>query len=367
MLNAKRTTLKVIGAAAVMGSALLAADASANLKIELIATGVTGGGTVSADGKSVTGVSAGSVVTYSVVAEITGATVTNPGIQSAAGGVYSTSGAGSINGNLTHTNTANFQTGAYSNGTPFADANGATQVGPTTGPTTINNATAGRISYLAAAVIDGSSVVLGTGSYTVTSLNNASSTSLSFKIATTTATNKNPLWRETGSTATFSASNGTIDAAAPLVVSGGSVSNNPTLTLTAAAGTADVTVTGNGNGYKPASVSFTGAAAGSKFIAFTPANPGTVIVGLDLAGTSSDIAALITKLGLTANPSGLFYGLGSSYDAIATFTVPAGGSFNLAWTNFGSVTLQGVAAIPEPTSAMGLLGVAALAGRRRRA
>jgi hypothetical protein len=362
---AKRSALKVLGAAAVIGSGLLAADASANLKFDIVAVSATGGATVSADGKSVTGATAGTVVTYNVVANITGAAATNPGFLSAAGAIRSSTGAGFINGNLTHTNDAVFSTGAFLNGTPTADANGFTQIGPAGA---LNNATTGRVSYLAATMVSGASIRIGGGTYTVASLNGATSTGVSFVIATTTATNKNPTWRE-NVTSGVNAGSGTLDVAAPLVISGGSVSNTPTLSLVTGSGTADLAVTGNGNGYTPGAVAFAGAAAGAKLIGFTPANPGTVIVGLDLNGSASDIAALITTLGLTANPTGKFFGLGGTgvYDAIATFTVPAGGSFNFAWSNFGNVSLQGIAAIPEPTGAAGLLGVAALAARRRRA
>ncbi len=369
-VNAKRSALKVIGAAAVIGSGLLAADASANLKIELVAVSATGGATVSADGKTVSGATAGTVVSYKVVCVISGPTVTNPGVQSAAGGIYSLSGAGVVNGNLTHANAPLFATGAFLNGTSFTDANGATQWGPATGPTTVVNSSPGRISYLASSVVGGTAVTFGTGTYTVTSVAGANSTSLSFKIGTTTTTNKNPLWREVGTSATFNASTGVLDAAAPLVINAGSVSSTPTLTLTAAAGVPDLTVGGIGNGsYIPTAISFPGLAAGSKNITFTVPNPGTVLVGLDLNGSSANIADLITALNAANNPSGVFFGLGGggAYDAIATFTGKTGGSFTLAWANFGNVTLQGIAVVPEPTSAAGLLGVAALAARRRRA
>ncbi len=75
-----------------MANTWLAADAGANLKIELIAVSVVDGGTVSAHGKTVTDVIAGSVVLYPVVARIYGAAVGSPAMQSVNGRIYSKSG-----------------------------------------------------------------------------------------------------------------------------------------------------------------------------------------------------------------------------------------------------------------------------------
>jgi hypothetical protein len=126
----------------------------------------------------------------------------------------------------------------------------------------------------------------------------------------------------------------------------------PSLSLTSTSGgPADLTVTGSAVGsYDPALLSFAPSSGGSKVISFAPANPGLVLVALDLAGSTGEIANLISILSsqgvqISAVVDPVF---GAGYNAEAIFPVSDAGLFTLSFSNFGNVSLQGIAVLPEP-------------------
>jgi hypothetical protein len=162
------------------------------LIISIEAQTLNGGSVANASSVQVNNV--GDVVAYNVYANITTGTAANDAIQSAAGDII---GIGSVKGNLTHTNNANFATGAFNNGGSFT-MNGFQDVGfaVANDQTRPSNTSVGAINYLASSKIPGTKVLLGSGTFTVTALGDSSV--IRFMLGTTTATNRDPLWDENG-------------------------------------------------------------------------------------------------------------------------------------------------------------------------
>ncbi|HVX84128.1 MAG TPA: PEP-CTERM sorting domain-containing protein [Phycisphaerae bacterium] len=166
-------------------------------------------------------VQAGDVIGFNIFATMSTGTSSNDGFQSGVANLLST---GPILGNLTQTNNATFATGAFSSGTQHdIDGDGDTDVGGLTNPPSNTDATA--IQYLAASSVAGNNILIGSGTFTVTSLGAGGSTTINLSLGTSTALNKNPLWTENGST--FNASNGTIGAPNGFVVTSGAPTPEP--------------------------------------------------------------------------------------------------------------------------------------------
>jgi hypothetical protein len=162
----------------------------------------------------------------------------------------------------------------------------------------------------------------------------------------------------------------------------------PSVSLTGSGAPAATLNLVGSNGMYASDIATLGASPASATVEITgignAANDGAIPVLVDLEGSAGDISSLIATLqggaGDTAQavtpdnintlaPWAAAAGYGMDFQLLLTFNDPnAAGPFFVNLNNFGSVTIDRVAAIPEPTTlAIVALAAPALLGRRRRA
>lgn len=342
--------------AAVAASTTFASSSFASLMIDLRVD--------SGAAKSVT-VANGAVVNLDVYGIVSGADAdtSNEGLQSFFGSFVSslTSGGSAIGNFSAFTGVGAFNT-ANLQGGKVQDLNG--QPGLDVGSTSVAG---DYVSARAASMQSGNSFLLGTLSWTVTSVPGTGSTTLNFVPRSATRSLANGVWRKDGATV----NGGTDDMLAGTPVTINVASAGASVSLTAG-GSPTVTIPGNNHDYTPTVVATPGNASGSTSFQFAGTHAGDVLVALDLSA-NYDAANFATVFGnlngatdVTAQYKSAFASLGG-YDVVLDFANTGSGPFTFNYDLAGGVTVNAIAVVPEPTAALAALPAVALLGRRRRA
>jgi len=202
MVRKYRNLLTLAAVSAVFGAAAMP-SAKAALIIDIVATTLNGSPLSGTDdAHNVTVANVGDIIGYNVVANITGGTAQTDSLAQVNGDLIST---GTLLGNMTNANSASFSGTGFSNGTLLdRDADTDIDVGGVLNPVNTGrpvNTTSGIIVYIAptGSPVLGNSLLLGSGTFTVTGATGASN--LHFVLGSTTTTNKAPSWTENSAAA----------------------------------------------------------------------------------------------------------------------------------------------------------------------
>jgi hypothetical protein len=213
--------------ASLMAAAMVVAagwQSSAKASLQMIIEATTLNGQAVADAHNVTVAHTGDVIAYQVYATISGGTSGTDSVTSVNGDVLSAGAA--ILGTITHTVndgtmvatnsgvTASFRSGTWNNGTQTAgndlDSDTDNDVGSVLSSGRPLDAATGVIQYIAASAVGGNRILLGNGTFTVSSIS-AGSTTIEFLTANVNGLNHNPIWVENSTS--FTQSTGIVNTA----------------------------------------------------------------------------------------------------------------------------------------------------------
>lgn len=212
---------RCLASTALFATLAIAGSASAALIIDVQATGVTGSA-VLVDGKSIINAAVGDTVSLSIFANISSAGAN--GFQSGAGRLASNAAnALGTKGTMTHVLNPTFTAaGSFAGTAQDIDADGDIDIGALS----LANDAVGQINYRSASSTAGSSILIGTGVFTVTEAG-LEAALLNFQLGTTTGFNLNPLWTENG--VQRNAASGQASAGLPVSIATGVIPEPSTL------------------------------------------------------------------------------------------------------------------------------------------